>query len=172
MPTATKTKKTEPEVSDSPAQEENLPTETEALLPEPSEPFTLSDGSVVLIKPLNLKEFLVMMRIITRGAAVAFNGGISINPDSPTFVQDFVSLFIFAVAEAEYEAAEFLRVMVYPSEDNDENNQKLDVLMSNPSLEDTLTIINYIIAKNAPNIKSLGKRLGTLTQLAQKVGAM
>lgn len=113
-----------------------------------------------------------MMRIVTRGAAVAFNGGFAIDPGSDTFVTDMVSLFIFAVAEAEYEACEFLRVMVDPVENTEEKNQQLDILMQDPSLEDAVDIINYVIAKAAPNIKALGKRLATLMALAQRVGQL
>lgn len=154
--------------------EESTPTEDEALVPDlnPSDPFKLSDGSEVRVRELKLKEFLVMMRIITRGAAMAFNGGYNIDPNSPTFVQDLAYTFIFAVAEAEHEAIEFIQVMVDPVDTSEQARANLAVLLSNPDLEDVLEIITRVIGKAAPNIKALGKRLASLMKMAQKVGQL
>lgn len=173
-PTNPEVKETKPKpvpISEA-AVETHNPNETDSLIPDTSQPFVLSDGSEVYVKNLNLREFLVMMRIITRGAAVAFNGNFRLDPASDSFVSDLAMLFIFAVAEAEYETCEFLRVMVTPVVDNEENDAKLTVLMNDPALEDAMDIINYVIAKAAPNIKALGKRLATLMTLAQRVGQL
>lgn len=151
--------------------EESPTAESDALLPDPGSPFTLSDGTEVLIRQLNLREFLAMMRIITRGSAIAFNS-LNIDPSSETFATDIAALFVFSVAESEHETSVFLRAMVDPIENTEENNRNLDMLLVNPPIEDVIDIINYTVAKAAPNIKSLGKRLGTLWQLATRLGAL
>jgi hypothetical protein len=100
-------------------------------------------------------------------------------------MQQLLVMVVFAIPDAEQEAMEFVQSMCQPPGIKDEpasrltkaereHNQELWVQMNmdlfNPTLEDTLDIIEAIVRQEAADIQSLGKRLGSLLELAQKMG--
>jgi hypothetical protein len=149
--------------------------DVERLLPSPGEPFALSDGTMVVANELRLKEFLGLLKIVTRGAAVAL-GEVRLDATDEAFSQSLISLFLFAIPEAEEEAADFLRLMVRPAgpfADRDARNSaesSLDLLMLNPDLEDLFTIIEIVINHEGKDLRRLGKRLGKALEFAQRTG--
>lgn len=147
----------------------------ERLLPSPGDPFTLADGTRVVANELKLKEFLGLLKIVTRGAAIAL-GEVRLDATDEAFSQSLISLFLFAIPEAEEEAADFLRLMVRPAgpfknrEDEQAANASLDLLMLNPDLEDLFTIIEIVINNEGKDLRRLGKRLGKALEFAQRTG--
>lgn len=147
----------------------------ERLLPSPGEPFALADGTMVIAQPLRLKEFLGLLKIVTRGAAMAM-GEVRLNTNDADFSSSMMSLFIFAIPEAEDEAAEFLRMMIRPAGPfaNGDAETKayvdLDKAMKNPDLEDLFTIIEVVLNNEGKDLRRLGKRLGKALEFAQKTG--
>ena len=150
--------------------------ETERFEPEP-EKLALLDGTLIAIEPLRLRQFLKLLRIITRGGAQVM-GTISFSPDMEEgeFVQQLLALVLFSVPEAEDEVIEFLQAVVIPADltgvvaDDAEKRVSLLMALENPEAEDTLIIIQAIIEKEGPDIRALGKRLRAMFAVAQKMG--
>lgn len=149
--------------------------EIERLVPSPGEPFELSDGTKVVANELRLREFLGLLKIVTRGAALAMNE-VRLNTNDDDFAQSLISLFIFAIPEAEDEAADFVRMMVRPAGPFDDAKDEaaartaLDEHMVNPDLEDLFSIIEIVITNEGKDLRRLGKRLGKALEFAQKTG--
>ncbi len=151
-------------------------TETERLDPIPVE-MVLMSGVKYDLNPLKLRQFLRLLRIITRGAADILDST-SLDFENPDqFVQQFIGMILFSVPEAEDETIDFLKSMVKPA-DLTGNPQKDDVIladfyraMDNPELEDTVSIIQVIVQNEAEDLRSLGKRLGSMMKVAEKMGA-
>lgn len=147
----------------------------ERILPNPGEPFALESGLQVVANPLKLRELLALLKIITRGAAIAL-GELNFNSTDSNFQQQMISLFIFAIPEAEDEAADFIRLMVRPAgpfADEDARvaaQIKLDEELLNPSLEDLFSIIEIVIHNEGGDLRRLGKRLMNTIAFAQKTG--
>lgn len=147
----------------------------ERLVPDPTAPFALESGTLVRTKPLKLREFLSLLKIVTRGAAMAM-GSVSLNTNDEDFMQSMVSLFIFAIPEAEEEACDFIRMMVEPASKFDSPDAKATAEadlwdeLSNPGLEDLITIIETVVRREGKDLRSLGKRLSSMFAVAQKTG--
>jgi hypothetical protein len=151
----------------------------ERLVPDPTKPFELTSGFWVETNRLRLREFLAMLKIVTRGAAMAM-GSVRLNTDDEDFMQSMVSLFLFAIPEAEDEAVDFIRMMVKPVKPsgavfaNDDERvqyeQKLTEELDNPELEDMVTIIETVIRREGKDLRSLGKRLSGMLEVARKTG--
>jgi hypothetical protein len=151
----------------------------ERILPGPGEPVTLESGTLVFINPLKLREFLAMLKIVTRGAAMAL-GSVQLDVTDEAFGQSMISLFLFAIPEAEEEAVDFVRLMVRPygphsgafgsDEELIRATRELDIELDNPSLEDLFTIIEVVINRESKDLRRLGKRLSNALAYAQKTG--
>jgi hypothetical protein len=168
------------EVEVTPASDPTPDQDVERILPGPGEPLTLSSGITVEVKPLKLRGFLSMLKIITRGAAVAL-GGLRLDTNDEDFVQNMLSLFIFAIPEADDEVIDFVRVMVAPwpkDSDGDPLNSGLLQDKSNelwaefddPELEDIFSVIEVIIHREGSDLRRLGKRMASALAFAQKTG--
>lgn len=151
--------------------------DVERLLPNPNDPFTLADGTRVTARHLKLREFLSMIKIVTRGASMAM-GTVPLNVNDANFQQSLIMLFIFAIPEAPDESAEFVRQIIDPAppeggwkspEEEVAVSAHLDELMLNPDLDDLISVIETVIRKEGPDIRRLGKRLTDAMTLAQKV---
>jgi hypothetical protein len=165
----------EPDEGFEPASDPTPDEEIERLLPSPGEPFALADGTQVIANDLRLKEFLGLLKIVTRGAAIAL-GEVKLNTNDEDFQQSLISLFLFAIPEAEEEAADFLRLMVRPAgpfrtaQEQAMATQELDAVMENPELEDMFSIIEIVIHNEGRDLRRLGKRLGKAVEFAQRTG--
>lgn len=155
--------------------------EVDVLLPEPGQ-LKLVSGIIVKIVPLKLRELLKLIRIVTRGGAqllpnLRFSG---VAPAD--FAAQFAALVLFALPEAENEAVEFIQAMVEPEElrrpvrtdaDRAFNTQQWELIyaeLTNPELDDVVTIIESVVQREAEDLQSLGKRLMSAFKMAEKVG--
>jgi hypothetical protein len=157
--------------------------ELDALDPD-SVTVVLSTGQEVVIESLRTRQFFKLLRIITNGAGPALiDMPLNLSLSSSEFVERFLGLILFSIPEAEDETLEFLRSMVSPkglvlgkklSDPEKEINQglwdSLNTFISNPPLDDTVSILEAIIRNEAEDIQNLGKRLGAMFQVAQKTG--
>lgn len=150
--------------------------EAERLDPTPT-PMALESGLEFDLAPLKLRQFLRLLRIVTRGAADILDSA-NLNFDDPQdFLQTFIGMVLFSIPEAEEETVDFIKSMVVPK--NLTGNPKIDSVslqellneLDNPSLEDTVTIVQSIIERESEDLRALGKRLATMLTVAEKMGA-
>lgn len=147
------------------------------LLEEPSGPLTLSTGLEVELRPLKLREFLKLLKIITRGGA-SIMGQMSLDfNDTEGFISDLLAVILFAVPEAEEEVADFIAAICKPTAltgdaDKDQAVYQLALeTFDNPDLADVLDIITLLVRTEGRDLQSLGKRLRAMFAVAQKMGA-
>lgn len=150
--------------------------EIEALLSTPNGPFELSTGTAVVIRQMNLREFLRLLKIISRGAGASV-AGLSLDFDNPDqFVQTLLAMILFAVPEAENETVDFIQSMVEPANlvrDSKlalEQRRALLEELNNPDLEDMINILGVIVASEGKDLQKLGKRLRAMFSVASKMG--
>lgn len=150
--------------------------ETERLDPQPIE-LRLASGTEFDLEPLKLRQFLRLLRIVTRGAADVLDQAELDFNDPQGFVQTFLGMVLFSIPEAEEESIDFIKSMVKPKKLSGDTKtdlmriQSLADELDNPELEDTLTIIQAVIEREAEDLRALGKRLGAMFAVAQKMGA-
>lgn len=150
--------------------------EAERLDPTPLE-MVLESGTRFELEPLKLRQFLRLLRIVTRGAADVLDGASLDFDNADAFVQQFIGMVLFSIPEAEEETVDFIQSMVRPVSLT--GNPDKDVILirdlyselENPSLEDTVTIIQSIFERESEDLRALGKRLGSMFKVAQKMGA-
>ena len=148
--------------------------DVQRLVPDPNEPVTLADGTRVRVKPLRLREFLAMLKIVTRGAAMAM-GSVRLDTNDEDFAQSLISLFLFAIPEAEDEAVDFIRLMVEPvgpfaEGEREAADAKIFEYLNNPELEDLVTVVEAVVQREGKDLRALGKRLGKMLEVARKTG--
>lgn len=150
--------------------------ETDRLDPQPIEQKLIS-GTEFDLEPLKLRQFLRLLKIVSRGAADVLDTT-SLDFENPqAFVQTFLGLVLFSIPEAEEETVDFLKSMVKPQGLTGDKSkdlikyQDLADELDNPELEDTITIIQSIIERESEDIRALGKRLGQMFKVAEKMGA-
>lgn len=150
--------------------------EVERLDPQPT-PMVLASGTLFDLEPLKLRQFLRLLRIVTRGAADILDST-RLDLDNPEeFVQTFLGMVLFSIPEAEEETIDFMKSMVKPR--NLTGSPEKDIILvrelaqefDNPELEDTVTVVQCVIEREAEDLRALGKRLGTMLSVAQKMGA-
>lgn len=164
--------------------------EIERLDPEPVI-IKLMTGLPVEVVRLRTRQLFRLMRILARGATPAalatLNFGSSDSPeDNREFASRLLGLVVQAIPEAENEAIIFLNSMCQPagivvkppaklskaeSESNDALFERFSRDMFNPELEDTLSILEVIIANEAGEIQALGKKLSRLWEVTRKAAA-
>lgn len=155
---------------------DEIPDDIKRLLEEPNGPFELSSGTVIVIRPLKMREFLALLRIITRGASMSMSG-IDLNlGDEDNFVQNLLAMTLFAIPEAEEEVIVFVRSIIDPiglngDRAHDEPMLKaLDLEMFNPEMEDVVNVLAKVIAAEGADLHALGKRLVAMWKMATKMG--
>lgn len=162
----------EPVVPDAPRDE------VERIEPQPTGPVKLISGLEVDIVPMKLRETMRLLRIVTRGAGGALESTVAdldLN-DPARFAQTFGALILFSIPEAENEAVDFIQSMVLPvGYDSMNQEQRIDALnklaveLSNPELEDTVSIVERVVRRESEDIRNLGKRITQAFQLTRKV---
>lgn len=155
-------------------------------VPEDSRNIVLSTGTVLILQDLKARQFFKLLRIITHGAAPILP---SLKLSSDTSVeewsQQFLAVIMMAIPESEQETIEFIASMIKPAgliegraltradkERNDELWENVERDLSNPELDDMVTIIEAIVRNEGDDLKALGKRLMGMFQLAQKTGQL
>lgn len=150
--------------------------EIEALLSTPNGPFELSTGTAVVIRQMNLREFLRLLKIISRGAGASLSSMSLDFNDPDSFVQTLLAMILFAVPEAEDETVDFIQSMVDPANLSPNSKMALDQRvalaeeLSNPDLEDMINILGVIVASEGKDLQKLGKRLRAMFSTASKFG--
>ncbi len=146
-------------------------------------PLVLDNGAEFELEPLKLRQFLRMLRIITRGASQNMDV-IDLDFEDPTkFVSGLMGLLVFAIPDAEDETVYFLQSVVKPKglsegrtkEDkaaDDEAWERLFENLTNPSLDDTLTILQRLLEVEGEDLRALGKRVQRMFETATKMGAL
>jgi hypothetical protein len=146
--------------------------EAETILPESDGSVELIDGFRVTVNRLRLREFLALMKVVTRGASPLM-ASIQLDSaaDTSEFAKNFLGLLMFAIPEAEDEIIDFVRMIVVPQAgSNPDTLLAIDAAMSNPDLEDVVIILEKLVEQEASSVQSLGKRLASLFNLAQRLG--
>lgn len=152
------------------------------------QPMTLkfSTGFEVEVLRLKTRQFFRLLKILTHGAGPALMQ-MELDPSDPTvFGQRLVFLVLMAIPDAENDAILFLSSMCRPvgirtkpdsqlskqeKEDNNALWEKFSEELNNPDPDDTLDLVEAIITQEAEDIRSLGKRIASMLQLARKTGA-
>lgn len=151
-------------------------TETERLDPQPVQA-RLSDGTEIDVEPLKLRQFLALLRILTRGAGAALTmGGLSAR-DNEDFMRQLMAMLLFAIPEAEQETIDFVKSMVRPKGAPAKlEGAWLSALehihdeLDNPELEDLVTIVELVVQNEAADLRALGNRLRSMFDTATKMG--
>ncbi len=149
----------------------------------------LLDGTVVLIEDLKTRQFFKLLKIITAGSLPLLTSSdlFDLNPDEDPaeFAKRLLAILVLSIPDAENETIAFLRSMVKPAgliegralnkQDNERNNEltaRVDQAMANPELDDTVSILEVVVRREANDIQALGKRLGSMFKLAAKTGQL
>jgi hypothetical protein len=149
--------------------------DADRIVPEPFR-FTLRDGTEVEVERLRTRQFLRLLRILTRGGMeVLPNLALDLRGSQEQFVVNMMLLFTFAIPEAEQEAIEFLRSMVRPvfrvpegagakaiERARKDAEAHLARVFENPELDDAIGIIEAVIRREAADLMALGRRLASL----------
>jgi hypothetical protein len=150
--------------------------EIERLLSDTSHTLKLSSGSTVRIRPLKLREFLRLLRIITRGGS-SLLGNLELDFDNPEeFIQSLLAMILFSVPEAEQETVDFITTMCEPehlsgnAKDDAQAYLLLAKELDNPELEDMTNILAVVVRTEGRDLQALGKRLRTMFDVARKMG--
>lgn len=160
--------------------------ELDVLDPVP-ETVKLSSGTVVVLEDLRARQFFKLLRILTHGALPLVQDGslFRLDPglDAAEFGTRLLSIVVLAIPDAEDETIEFLGSMVRPyglierkglnKQDIERNTELWNALveeMSNPELDDLVTLVEAIVKRESADIQALGKRLGSMFNLAKKTG--
>lgn len=146
--------------------------EAEIILPDSDGTVTLTEGYKVVVNRLRLREFLALMKVVTRGASpIMATVSLDAGAGAAEFAKNFLSLLLFAIPEAEDEIVDFLRLIVTPDAGDDpETVLAIDTAMQNPEIEDVVIILEKLVSQEADSVQSLGKRLVSLFTLAQRLG--
>lgn len=142
----------------------------------------LESGFPVEVVRLRTRQLFRLMRILTKGAGQAL-GQLNFGGNGEQFAQQLLGIILMAIPDAEQETIGFLQSMCKPagiiekpaaqlskaeSKANDEAFARFAEEMFNPELEDTLAILEVIVANEAPDLQALGKKLSHLMTVARK----
>ena len=148
------------------------------------ETFELSSGVTVLIEPLRTRQFFRLFRIITHGAPSYLEGSLTglVEGDPDEVTTRLVAMIVFSIPEAEEQTMDFLTSMVRPvgleqaggnkaaATRNSQKWNEVEAAMINPSMDDTLGIVELIIRRESKDLAALGKRLVSMLEMAAKTG--
>jgi hypothetical protein len=151
------------------------------------ETVVLRSGLQVQLESLRTRQFFKFLRIVTHGALPGMReAGLFSDMgdlDTDEFMGRLLSITLLSVPDAEDETIDFIKSMVYPvglierkglnKQDLERNTilwEGLDAEMTNPDLDDLITIIEAVVKRESQDIQALGKRLASMFALAEKTG--
>lgn len=158
-----------------------------------SSDFELADGTIVELEELRLRQFLRLLRIVTVGAPTEMlaEGIGKLADDEGQFGANLLMLIMLGIPHAEVQVVDFLLSMVRPKglvggpdgkpqsrmtkQEIERDKAAYDALikkLENPSLEDTLIIIEKVFKGAATDFRALGKRLAAMWKVAEKAGML
>lgn len=135
----------------------------------------LKSGQEFEVQPLKLRQFLALLRILTRGATgVLATGGLS-SRDSDDFARQLMMILLFAIPEAEEETIDFIKAISKPKltgnpQADTDLADTFEKDLNDPELEDIVLILQAIVEQEADDLRSLGNRLKSMMKTAEKMG--
>lgn len=139
------------------------------------EKLALKNGMEFEMSPLRLRQFLALLRILTRGATpILASGGLS-SRDGEDFARQLLMLLMFAIPESEEETVEFVKTLAKPKltgnpQIDEEIKNDFDAALDDPELEDIVLILQALVENEAEDLRSLGNRLRSMLTVASKMG--
>jgi hypothetical protein len=142
----------------------------------------LVSGFPVEVVRLRTRQLFRLMRILTKGAGPAL-GQLNFGQEQKEFGAQLLGIIILAIPDAEQETIGFLQSMAKPgglvdkppaqlskaeAKGNEELFARFSEEMFNPELEDTIALLEVIVANEAPDLQALGKKLQHLWTVARK----
>lgn len=159
--------------------------ELDRLDPEPVT-VKLTSGFPVEVVRLRTRQMFRLLRILTRGAGPAI-AQLDFSEESGEFGQKLLGILVMAIPDAEQETVAFLQSMAKPASlvdkksqhmtrQDTEHNQELwdrfNEELFNPEIDDTLSLLEVIVANEAPEMQALGKKLKALWTVAKKASGL
>lgn len=132
------------------------------ILPTPSS-ITI-DGMPAVVRRLKSREFLALMRVLTRGIGPGIRD-LHWNADDADELQgQMVALFAMALPEATDEFIDFARIVVEAKNRTDE--VALKTYMTNPDLDVLIDVLTVIAEQEKDDLRALvGKARAALTKI-------
>lgn len=161
-----------------------MTTELDALDSNPTDTFTLSNGTTVRLLDLKARQFFKLLRIVTHGPGIqllAQSGSLLSGETPEEAVQRLLGFLIVSIPDAYDETIAFLSDMVQPAdlgvgkaanESNKAKWEQLNEVMVNPELEDLVDLISAIITRESQDLAALGKKVVSLFKVAEKTGQL
>lgn len=155
--------------------------ELDRIDPEPTI-VKLESGFAVEVVRMKTRQMFRLLRILTRGAGPAITQ-LDFGGDGEKFGSQLFGIVVMAIPDAEQETISFLQSMCKPhglvekknsqmtKAENDDNAhlfERFNEELFNPELEDTIALLEAIVANEAPELQSLGKKLSHLWTVARK----
>jgi hypothetical protein len=138
---------------------------------------TLSNGREVLVKDMKTREMFALMRIITHGAGGMLSMQLTTAEDADELKGALIGILIVAIPEATETSLNFIRMIVEPAnldslseEEKVKERAKLWEELENPEFEDTISILESILEREAEDLYALGKRLAAAFWAARSRG--
>lgn len=137
----------------------------------------LQSGTVVRVNRIRTRETFSLLKILSVGlgpALLDILGGDDDDDSEEAFTGKMLGAVVAAIPDAEDETMEFILRIVSPIDliekprtkeqrnVNDTLYVELYEELENPELEDTISILENVIRREAPHFRALGKRLMTL----------
>lgn len=148
---------------------------------------TLTSGIKVNVVRMQTRQFFRLIKIFTRGVGPSLISSLNFGGDTAAFGSQLLTLLMVALPEAEDAAVDFVNSMCEPhglvegrrsklsKADSDKNRDlwaEMSELMFNPAPEDTISVLETVVAQEGPEIQELGKRLAGLWKTLQETGAL
>lgn len=129
------------------------------------------------VNPLRLRQFLALIRILTRGASPFLAGGGLTARDPEEFARQLLMLLLLAIPESEEETIEFVKTIAAPVlTSNPEIDAKIqdefDASLNDPELEDIVLIFQALVQNEAEDLRSLGNRLRSMMSTVSRMGLL
>lgn len=142
-----------PAEAETPKKEEK---DLEAILPQPGEPFEIgaASGSPVLVRVNRLKtrEFLALMRAITRGVGPGLSH-LTLAGSEDEQVAEMLGIVVMAIPEAGDDFVEFVQTVTVAVGKDDA--QRVQQELRNPEIDDTLRIIEQVVTQEIDDLQAL-----------------
>ena len=139
------------------------------IAPPPGEPFPIGSGApegpiLVRVNRLRTIELLMLLRALSAGVGPAL-AEIDFTDDTEENVGLMVGLIITGMGEAGPQVMDFLRAVVKPVGKDDK--ARVSKEMVNPDIEDTLEIVERIVAQEMPDFERLLGKAQTMFERMQ-----
>lgn len=144
-------------ITDQPVESVEPVDDLELIAPVPGEPFEIGELSeegpvLVQVNRLRTVEFLALMRAVARGVGPGLSE-LDLSDDEDEMRAELLGIMLIALPEASDDFVQFLRVVTVPVGSADKARVVRE--MANPSLDDSMRIIEQIVTQEADDIRRL-----------------